>query len=149
MLTSYRKQRRTRRVKCDETKPNCLRCIAFKIKCDGYPKPVSSLGTIRNRSLHPKLYPKLLAMPSSALRFADELEERYFRRRARWHLRYNILGPIAHASLSRGAIRAEDSHGTERSEHLKETITPYQLSTENCTITARQAELPSSNIKKH
>lgn len=28
---------RTRRVKCDETKPQCLRCQRFGVVCDGYP----------------------------------------------------------------------------------------------------------------
>jgi cholestenol delta-isomerase len=30
---------RIRRVKCDETKPSCLRCAAQKRTCDGYPPP--------------------------------------------------------------------------------------------------------------
>ncbi len=28
--------RRKRHVKCDETKPSCLRCVKWKGKCDGY-----------------------------------------------------------------------------------------------------------------
>jgi hypothetical protein len=33
---------RTRRVKCDETKPECLRCSNFGRKCGGYPKKEES-----------------------------------------------------------------------------------------------------------
>lgn len=30
---------KTRRLKCDGTKPDCLRCLRFEGHCDGYPTP--------------------------------------------------------------------------------------------------------------
>jgi len=83
-LTSDFQQCRQRRVKCDETRPSCLRCIRFKIDCDGYPAPKNPrYNTVHTeRKLHPnplKAGSYLVAMPSSELRFADDLEERHFR----------------------------------------------------------------------
>jgi hypothetical protein len=47
---------RIRRVKCDETKPSCLRCVRFGHQCDGYAsKTPSKPSTSKNsRTLVPK-----------------------------------------------------------------------------------------------
>lgn len=39
---------RTRRVKCDEAKPSCLRCMKFGVECEGYARPVQPQETSRN-----------------------------------------------------------------------------------------------------
>ncbi|KAH7017174.1 hypothetical protein EDB80DRAFT_603432 [Ilyonectria destructans] len=41
---------RTRHVKCDETRPSCLKCVKAGWKCDGYPSPTNSDGAPANNS---------------------------------------------------------------------------------------------------
>jgi hypothetical protein len=47
---------RIRRVKCDETKPSCLRCVRFGHQCDGYSTktPVKPASSKPSRTLVPK-----------------------------------------------------------------------------------------------
>jgi hypothetical protein len=40
---------RIRRVKCDEGKPNCQRCISTGRKCDGY-EHLHTLGVVQSKS---------------------------------------------------------------------------------------------------
>ncbi|RDL42034.1 uncharacterized protein BP5553_02013 [Venustampulla echinocandica] len=66
---------KTRRVKCDETKPECLRCQRFGRPCDGYAPDASrsrSVSHIRPRSSSTSLY-----SPTISIHGADE-ESRYF-----------------------------------------------------------------------
>ncbi len=68
---------RTRRVKCDETKPSCLRCEKFGHKCDGYVQKEAkspTMGRTTARTLVSKspisptssrtVYPTILNDPS-------------------------------------------------------------------------------------
>ncbi|KAF8857841.1 hypothetical protein BDZ45DRAFT_422747 [Acephala macrosclerotiorum] len=68
-----------RKVKCDEKKPECDRCVAFGISCDGYEKPKHRFKPSIQPLLpqHPAHY-KLLPAPSGTLQFESELEESYF-----------------------------------------------------------------------
>ncbi|KUJ07632.1 uncharacterized protein LY89DRAFT_742860 [Mollisia scopiformis] len=68
-----------RKVKCDEKKPECDRCITFGIGCDGYEKPKHKFKSSTQPLLpsHPTHY-KLLPAPSGTLQFESELEESYF-----------------------------------------------------------------------
>jgi hypothetical protein len=61
-----------RRVKCDEGKPHCLRCIKFGISCDGY-KAIQS-QTPAPRSLQPALF----CQPHIGPCFKTGEEYRYF-----------------------------------------------------------------------
>ncbi|KAF8863511.1 hypothetical protein BDZ45DRAFT_102262 [Acephala macrosclerotiorum] len=74
-----------RRVKCDEEKPECRRCIKFGIPCDGY-GPVASVSKTVVKKIQP-LLPKetgkrlsfsvLQCEPSQSL-FSTEQDHRYF-----------------------------------------------------------------------
>jgi len=86
LLTTFR----TRRVKCDETKPACVRCIKFGIECEGYPPTNKHTVQTTSRALLPKSYAQpakpgshILITPiyrlSTAARFVDEQEGRCFR----------------------------------------------------------------------
>lgn len=77
---------KVRRVKCDEAKPNCLRCIRFGVDCDGYPATNRPAAVIASRTLLPKDQhtkldtldvPKILGIYSEP-RFKDEREGRCF-----------------------------------------------------------------------
>ncbi|KAI1208640.1 uncharacterized protein F4807DRAFT_144553 [Annulohypoxylon truncatum] len=48
---------KVRKIKCDETKPHCKRCVSTGRKCDGYPPPPSSLTLSwhRPRQLFPNV----------------------------------------------------------------------------------------------
>jgi len=78
-----------RRVKCDETKPLCSRCVKAGLDCDGYP----DLATQKKKPQQP---PRLLLAPAKLPRetfpaphtiskspqqslFKNEQEHRYFR----------------------------------------------------------------------
>lgn len=82
MLTDLR----TRRVKCDESKPSCKRCQKFGVRCDGYQIFVSS-NTPQRRTPPkgvdiPKPQPpvqSIISRISSRARFENDLELRYFR----------------------------------------------------------------------
>jgi len=70
---------RTRRVKCDETRPTCLRCARSGWSCDGYPQPRHetgwrrALGAKREISIHSKPSQE----PSFAL-FETDVEGRFY-----------------------------------------------------------------------
>ncbi|KAF8856196.1 hypothetical protein BDZ45DRAFT_594523 [Acephala macrosclerotiorum] len=77
-----------RRVKCDETKPHCLRCHKFKISCDGYDLP-SSNNTRHPSKLRPLVPQRKTLIPAArpllpvykqpaSNRFENEFEVRYF-----------------------------------------------------------------------
>lgn len=93
-----------RRVKCDETKPNCLRCLKFGHQCDGYtPRTLSknavpgtpsrtlvpkNPSAVKSQDEIPATSPPLkestlsrnpsLSTPPSELLFQNEQEYRYF-----------------------------------------------------------------------
>ncbi|KAE9368924.1 hypothetical protein N431DRAFT_382727 [Stipitochalara longipes BDJ] len=75
-----------RKLKCDEAQPHCLRCFQFGIVCEGYRSPPAKISSRKIMAKIPlevnseskAAYPKILIMPSSTLKFADEIEERYF-----------------------------------------------------------------------
>ena len=80
---------RNRRVKCDETRPSCLRCRKYGTECGGYlpgrrRPPSSAYGSFATqaRALVPKhegqLGNQLVLQPAVSL-FETDLEHRYFR----------------------------------------------------------------------
>jgi hypothetical protein len=81
-------QIRIRRVKCDEGKPICQKCIDFGVGCDGYDalaSPVKSVKipteVVNYRPLLPRRgdYSKvLISQPLHSLHFRNEEEQRYF-----------------------------------------------------------------------
>ncbi|KAH8649481.1 hypothetical protein BGZ60DRAFT_201347 [Tricladium varicosporioides] len=80
---------KVRRVKCDEQKPHCKKCLAFGVTCDGYvnPTPASTIRPIQSKgsldSPLPLLHPtpeyilSILAMPARAL-CSDPTSHQYF-----------------------------------------------------------------------
>jgi hypothetical protein len=76
---------RNRRVKCDEGKPSCWRCLKFGVECQGYsdPKVEPKSRTLQSRALKPRKF--LQPLPSTVSRmsfgpsFGSEQEPRYFR----------------------------------------------------------------------
>ncbi|KAG4439885.1 hypothetical protein IFR05_004609, partial [Cadophora sp. M221] len=81
---------RKRRVKCDETRPSCLRCLKYGTQCSGYPAgrrraPSSAYGSFATqaRALVPKdeskiITTQILIQPDTPL-FETDLEHRYFK----------------------------------------------------------------------
>ncbi|KAB8302141.1 hypothetical protein EYC80_005589 [Monilinia laxa] len=76
----------TRRIKCDETKPGCVRCFKFGIYCSGYSRQPDKISS-KSRTIVPIL-PKGKASNVTresivevyiGPRFTEELETRYFR----------------------------------------------------------------------
>lgn len=70
-------------MKCDETRPDCLRCIKFGTECDGY-LPAKESGTTtmtwighRATKVLPKV-PTLCQLPPMPQRFEAEQESRFF-----------------------------------------------------------------------
>ncbi|KAH6711588.1 hypothetical protein BKA61DRAFT_578030 [Leptodontidium sp. MPI-SDFR-AT-0119] len=80
---------RKRRVKCDETRPSCLRCLKYGTQCSGYPAgrrraPSSAYGSFATqaRALVPKdeskiITTQILIQPDTPL-FETDLEHHYF-----------------------------------------------------------------------
>jgi Fungal Zn(2)-Cys(6) binuclear cluster domain/Fungal specific transcription factor domain len=71
-----------RRVKCDEGKPHCTRCLKFGVTCDGYSHDhKTARKAVECRSLVPKTTFPLAASPSLNLFDLDNPEEwTYFQR---------------------------------------------------------------------
>lgn len=78
---------RIRRVKCDEAKPYCNRCLRFGVDCDGYPATYRPSPTSSSRKILPKNGGSKEEVPElsnflkiySGPQFEDEKEGRYFR----------------------------------------------------------------------
>ncbi|TGO68808.1 hypothetical protein BELL_0806g00010 [Botrytis elliptica] len=66
---------KARRVKCDETKPQCLRCQKFGRTCDGYAHEIRSRGNMT--PIQPRIPMADIYTPSISLA-ATEQEGRYF-----------------------------------------------------------------------
>ncbi|ESZ91082.1 hypothetical protein SBOR_8545 [Sclerotinia borealis F-4128] len=67
---------KARRVKCDETKPQCLRCQKFGRICDGYAHEIPSRGNMM--PIQPRIPTADFYTPSISLEATEE-EGRYFR----------------------------------------------------------------------
>ncbi|PQE17986.1 zn2 cys6 dna-binding protein [Rutstroemia sp. NJR-2017a BVV2] len=89
-----------KRIKCDEAKPGCVRCLKFGIVCSGYPKPQQKTKP-KSRSIIPILpkgstleflQPAIFEI-SSGPRFLDEHAGRYFRYFCE-DVAANITGPL-------------------------------------------------------
>ncbi|KAH7311917.1 hypothetical protein BKA65DRAFT_517813 [Rhexocercosporidium sp. MPI-PUGE-AT-0058] len=82
---------RIRRVKCDETKPACIRCKRFGRVCDGYEvnrkiyyyhyEPTTKRGTQKDNILPVTVARSSYSpsVPPITIRFQDEQDEQYFR----------------------------------------------------------------------
>ncbi|RDW75808.1 hypothetical protein BP5796_06629 [Coleophoma crateriformis] len=73
---------KARRVKCDETHPECIRCQNLGRECGGY--ATESTDEISRSGgpvlIHPKPLSSISCSPYTALPTADDLEQRYFQR---------------------------------------------------------------------
>ncbi|PVH81457.1 hypothetical protein DL98DRAFT_514620 [Cadophora sp. DSE1049] len=83
---------RKRRVKCDETRPSCKRCLKYGTQCSGYPAgrqraPSSAYGSFaaqaralvpKDESKSPPAVSQILIQPGTAL-FETDQEYRYFK----------------------------------------------------------------------
>ena len=84
-ILSNLSKRRYRRVKCDEAKPWCQRCIKFGVDCYGYPAPkgpprVSKhLKPRDHRAIAPLARQTVICYMQPARLFEDEQEGRCFR----------------------------------------------------------------------
>ncbi|KAK0112525.1 hypothetical protein ONS96_001761 [Cadophora gregata f. sp. sojae] len=58
---------KSRRVKCDEAKPHCTRCLKAGLTCDGYKQPAKSITRVRQK---PIILPKKVAIPRAATAIA-------------------------------------------------------------------------------
>ncbi|KAH8597650.1 hypothetical protein B0O99DRAFT_684959 [Bisporella sp. PMI_857] len=72
-----------RHVKCDETKPECLKCCNFGRKCEGYPAdedntPPPSRPSSRTRTLISKTPQRIPSPILPSFTFTDDLEYNYF-----------------------------------------------------------------------
>lgn len=65
---------RIRRVKCDETHPDCMRCISTGRKCDGYKVKTTELRNLSSRTLSPNPPTTLPALPN----FDDPQQREFF-----------------------------------------------------------------------
>lgn len=73
---------RTRRLKCDEERPECHRCVKSGWKCDGFPPQYVPLDTKGSRKLLPKGFPKPQLAEiqiRTGPKFSDNKQGRYFR----------------------------------------------------------------------
>jgi hypothetical protein len=70
---------RLRRLKCDEAKPHCNRCIRFGIECEGYGKDKPAPESAVSRVLQPKTSVTLYTNPAEKL-FDEPEEATYFQR---------------------------------------------------------------------
>ena len=81
VLALYRKHytnssKKRRRVKCDEAKPKCNRCLNVGVECDGYPKFHQDM---RPRPLLPLQIPGNLSVaPFSGIQCQNEFEFKHF-----------------------------------------------------------------------
>ncbi|KAK0099754.1 hypothetical protein ONS95_013352 [Cadophora gregata] len=69
-----------RRVKCDEGKPVCNRCVKFGVKCDGYAKPNKTTSLPPIRIIIPRgsaYFEPIIYQPRVTI-FQDQKELRYF-----------------------------------------------------------------------
>ncbi|KAE9376674.1 hypothetical protein N431DRAFT_400960 [Stipitochalara longipes BDJ] len=72
-----------RRVKCDESRPHCKRCIKFGMTCDGYPTDSTSFTPVRRRRIRKSVVGIELYIPPtwcmlSTGRFSSDQESRFF-----------------------------------------------------------------------
>ncbi|KZL86641.1 c6 zinc finger domain protein [Colletotrichum incanum] len=122
---------KVRRVKCDEAKPNCLRCSSAGRVCDGYQPPAPPASN-QLRLLKPQsLFPSIDKQESRALQFFCEMvslnlpgaTDPYF-----WtHLviQFSRYEPavrhsiIAISSLYEDIIRVQDSPFGARTDHVQ------------------------------
>ncbi|KAG4432316.1 hypothetical protein IFR05_012195 [Cadophora sp. M221] len=88
-----------RRVKCDEAKPDCQRCVKFGVECDGYPAPKGPpriskhLRPREQRSIVPLVRRSVIYSIQPARLFEDEQEGRCFRIYCE-EMAYQIKGPF-------------------------------------------------------
>ncbi|KAG0647875.1 Aspercryptin biosynthesis cluster-specific transcription regulator atnN [Hyphodiscus hymeniophilus] len=69
---------RSRRVKCDETRPSCLRCIKFGTNCGGYTSPIRFTPQQSKAILLRKPLTQTLPEVPSSSRFDNDEQFKYF-----------------------------------------------------------------------
>lgn len=78
-------EHRTRRIKCDETKPECVRCLRFGTRCDfksserASARPVQPNGRLLQPKTHASSDVVITATLPFTILFHDETEYQYFR----------------------------------------------------------------------
>ncbi|KAH6678536.1 hypothetical protein B0J14DRAFT_325520 [Halenospora varia] len=106
---------KTRRVKCDETKPQCLRCQKFGRVCDGYaPEPARARSLSQ---LQPRIPSVGLYNPNIAIHDTED-ESRYFKvfsERTAYELSGLLDGTIGSSFWTR--IVLQESHNVSSIRH--------------------------------
>jgi hypothetical protein len=138
---------RKRRVKCDEGKPKCARCLKFGVACDGYQtKPLKGPRSTKKRLLFPKTQDLEIELEFLLPRFSEEVEGQYFRYYCD-EIAFQIQGPfrtgvwdrlipqagemqpfIRHAIVALGALSkayAEDEHPILSNPHHMYALKAY------------------------
>jgi hypothetical protein len=121
---------RIRRVKCDETRPGCLRCKAFGTKCDGYPEDtisenlplkLATLAPLFNRHLGSKQLTGMISPTPSLDLNLDEIEMKYFQSfvEDRFNRPRSLSGEWLNVVLQECHATASTRHATGKSGLLK------------------------------
>ncbi|KAH7370114.1 hypothetical protein BKA65DRAFT_487693 [Rhexocercosporidium sp. MPI-PUGE-AT-0058] len=157
-----------RRVKCDEAKPDCQRCVKFGVECDGYPAPkgpprISKHLRPRNqRSILPLVTRSAINAIQPARLFEDEQEGRCFRIYCD-EMAHQIKGPfktslwnqlipqvgeaepfIRHAIIALGAMK-KITHGPD---NLAEDLQLRPTNTPDFSYALRQYEKALQGMRK-
>ena len=138
-------------MKCDESKPNCLRCIKFKIDCGGYdttngtkaeqkaakgpPRPIPILPSSARRGQ------ALFLQPLGGILFQSNLEARYFVH-FREHVVPELTGPFSSSLWSQIMLQACQSESCV----LEATVALAALRMSLSTIQESTTSLGSSEI---
>ncbi|KAF8854580.1 hypothetical protein BDZ45DRAFT_805722 [Acephala macrosclerotiorum] len=85
---------KTRRVKCGEERPYCIKCQKFGVVCDGYEKPAPPARATTTKPLLPRAVYELplCTLPTSTL-FKSEIEHQYFLH-FRDEVTFDLSGPV-------------------------------------------------------
>ncbi|KAF8848228.1 hypothetical protein BDZ45DRAFT_291059 [Acephala macrosclerotiorum] len=152
---------KARRVKCDESKPDCLRCQKLGRKWDGYlasgvidrRRPIAQLIA---RPLQPKTthnFQSILQEPASAL-FDGERDYRYFRLfcddlySTRWYPSFESLEPVDAPSMSAFCFSAAWHFRDRRSgDDLRNNLEPNVQLSNRCPVTNQSPLLRTSTVQ--
>jgi hypothetical protein len=86
---------RIRRVKCDETKPDCNRCTSTGRKCEGYPVPTPPRGDSRSPPTQHRAHGGETLYSLSLYRLSSEIPGNYIERRSFYYLRERAIYDIS------------------------------------------------------
>jgi hypothetical protein len=139
-------------VKCDETKPECLRCQKFGRTCDGYaepPPPGQEPSRPRRRyavvPIQPRIAPAALSGPTISIHRTDE-ESRYF----------DVFVELSARELAGyfttdfwGRIVSQESHAITPIRYAAIAIGALNRSLENAPESDQKVNIIQNVDKKH